>query len=733
MKALAKTCFLLVLLILQSCTKSEPLVPLDPNDSHSAEDYLTSPQRFANPKNDDEYFFNYRLEKFAPDTEPFIKETFGHDLMIEPEGFWEFDSYTSHAVGFSTNLPALSIIEYGETKAYGMQTVQQDSYYYQHLHYIKGLRSNTTYHFRLKVQDYDKNLIVSEDHTFTTLELTDDVIRIPDDMVGQPPYTLDKANTKYVLTKDMDAPTLGINIKAHNITIDLDGHTLTYDNTTPKVTGSWWNDYAYNEEASFGIRAGLWNFTNVKVYNGVIRQGKNGGMGFVGVGFNPLFLNHMGGDSYNEVAGITVDYYGDSVDGMVAGNGHIHHNVLYDRGSVIDDRHLAIRALSTGGSPDNDVSYNSLRRFRHRGIDGSGKTHHNELYSDSFDTNSFAVGLGNNAQATDNKIFGMGYNPLGIGWGNNTYVANNFIYIRGYAPTRRSNEYERNSAIAGMRVTNYDGSTYENMLYEHNTIVLKAEDGCTQARGVWTTNGMTDKNIIYRSNIIKVEAMPDNVVKKDETYYNGDVNNAVSAVTFSGDGWERPADGSDGIPAPIIFEDNRLIGNVNLLVIGEGYGITNSVWMYRTKLEKITHDSEYFHPVRLGFWYWNTFNNRMIDTEWATEISSADKIPHYFGDDQGYMEISYGQSRQLTFNQSNNPIRNANVAITLNGGRILNERTDNSGKITLDILTEQHLRNKGTTSNAIYSSYTFTLSGYAPFTISTAQLRNTTNISLTPR
>ncbi|MDR2411215.1 MAG: hypothetical protein LBD88_01025 [Candidatus Peribacteria bacterium] len=66
----------------------------------------------------------------------------------------------------------------------------------------------------------------------------------------------------------------------------------------------------------------------------------------------------------------------------------------------------------------------------------------------------------------------------------------------------------RSSSIAGMRVTNYYGEEFKNMLYENNTIVLKAENGCYLARGIWTTNGTLDSNIVYKNNTIKVEAMP---------------------------------------------------------------------------------------------------------------------------------------------------------------------------------------------------------------------------------
>ncbi|MDR3266116.1 MAG: carboxypeptidase-like regulatory domain-containing protein [Tannerella sp.] len=729
-------CILFIGCILSSC--NERVIE---EDVEQGKELFSTPHAIANPKNDDEYFFNYRLTNFAPATEPLIKETFGNALTFEEIGFWEHNSYTSHAVGFTTNLPTISIIEYGETTNYGQTTTQSESYFYQHLHYIKGLESGKTYHYRFLAQDYDGATIVSSDHTFTTKEPTADIIRIPEDMEGRPPYTLTQSNAKYVLTQDLTVPTLAINIKANNVELDLDGHTITYDEGAPLVVGSGWNDYSYNEEATFGIRAGLWNFSNFKILNGIIKQGRNGGAGIIGCGFNPLFLNHMSDATYNEIAGITVDYYGNSVGGMVTGNGHIHHNVLYDRGTVIDDRHLAIRAMSVGQHANNIVSFNSLRRFRHRGIDSSGENSHNELYSDSFDTNSFALGMGDNAQASNNKIFGMGYLPIGIGWGNHIHVFRNFIYMRGFAPTMRSTEYDRKSAVAGMRVTNYDGNPYEDMLFEDNTIVLKAEDGCTQARGIWTTNHINDKNIVYRRNTVKVEAMPGNLSnpKDAETgaFYNDDVNYALTAVTFSGGDWVNRE--GNVISDPIIFEDNHLIGNVNLLTIGEGYGICSSVWMYRTKMEKIEHDSEFFHPVRLGFWYWDTWNNRLVDTEW-TGIVTSEMTPHFYGG-TGRMEIRYGESKTLTVRGSNGaPLTNRQITLTTPDDNYTQSlQTDGSGKLTFDLLTVRHFKYgnsqeqggiTGTPTRTDYSQYIFSASGYKPHNISLTQLKNADTLTL---
>jgi hypothetical protein len=168
----------------------------------------------------------------------------------------------------------------------------------------------------------------------------------------------------------------------------------------------------------------------------------------------------------NEIAGLTVDYYSDSAPGMYTDKGYIHHNLLYDRGNKVSDRHMGIRAMQANETGYSEVAYNSLRRFRHRGINSGLFVHDNELYSDSFATNSFALNAGDNATVINNKVFGMGDNPIGIGWGSDLRVADNFVYIWCYSPTQRFDEYEvRSSSVAGMRFTHLTAQNYANMLF----------------------------------------------------------------------------------------------------------------------------------------------------------------------------------------------------------------------------------------------------------------------------
>ena len=672
---------------------------------------FVTPTAVAQPQNDNERFFNFRLQNFAPATEPLITQQFGTNLTFESEAFWEYPSYYSHALAFATNLPSLSVIEYGPTQSYGTVSAQSDSYYYQHLQYLTGLQPATTYYYRIHVKGYDGTVVQSQG-SFTTLTLDRSVIRIPQDIdSAAPPYTLTQSDTKYLLTEDITAPTVAINIKAHNIELDLGGHTIIYDDDQPKVTGSWWNDYAYNEEASFGVRAGLWNYTNVSIFNGTIRQGRNGGTGYIGIGFNPLFLNHMGAGSQNEVAGITVDYYGDSVSGMITGDGEVHHNVILDRGTVVDNRHQGIKAISGDGSAGNTVSYNSLRRFRHQGIMTSGIKHHNELYSDSYDSNSFMIGMGSNGgQVSDNKLFGTGYNPIGISWGSNSIARGNFIYLHGTAPDQRSSEYDRLSGIAGIRLTVYGDANeqYDNCVYEDNTIIVKPWANCPLARGIWVSTDPSATNVVFRHNYVKMEAVSGDIPFEQ-------FNSSLAAVEINGNGRESSS--------PTYFIDNTLVSNVHHILFGSSYGVGGSAWFYQTQFEKITRYDQYFHPLRVGFWYTNTTNNRLIDSITGEGVDLMTE-PRFIGTDEARMEVSLGSTRTITFTNNGVPLSDCKVTVT-GGDQQITVQTDAQGQTSFDLLTMTHHKvGSEPAAKLTYSHYTFALDGGASVTMAVERLPN---------
>jgi hypothetical protein len=267
----------------------------------------------------------------------------------------------------------------------------------------------------------------------------------------------------------------------------------------------------------------------------------------------------------------------------------------------------------------------------------------------------------------------------------------------------------------------YGGETerYENALYEDNTIILKAWEGCDPARGIWTATGEYNKGAIYRRNTVKVEAISDKI-----NFTN--VNISLTCVDINGD--DLPL--SDPLPPPIIFEDNRLIGNVNLITFGSSYGIGGSAHFYRTKMEKINHTDAYFAPVRLGYWYWNTRDNYLIDAI-PGEGVDLEKAPVFHGS-SGFMEVFYGQTKKLYVTDRCDGIPLCNTAITIktDGRQPIATRTDNDGYVTFEMITVRHLKADNVISRTDYAAYTFTLAGHPDCTVATATLKTQGGIAL---
>jgi len=75
---------------------------------------------------------------------------------------------TEATITWTTDEPATSQVEYGQTTAYGLVTPLDEELVTTHTVTLTGLDPATTYHFRVKSKDAAGNLAVSDDYTFTT-------------------------------------------------------------------------------------------------------------------------------------------------------------------------------------------------------------------------------------------------------------------------------------------------------------------------------------------------------------------------------------------------------------------------------------------------------------------------------------------------------------------------------------------------------------------------------------
>ena len=523
------------------------------------------------------------IENFGAQKEPLVYTFAGNDLKFLDEGAWIYASETSASVGFETNLPAKTHVEYGETAAYGGRTKDPERPFYVHLHYLTGLKRDTLYHYRFVATDERGNRINSADMTLTT-KTPANVVRIPEDLEG-PPYVLDKPDTTYLVTKDLTVDGTAFDVTAKNVTLDLGGHTVVYDQKhwgpvldakTGKPDGNFWG---WINNAKYGLRGR--KAPGLKVLNGTIRQGAgNDAAQGNSIGYNPMYIN---GGSAMEIAGVTLVYSGDQQVGIYnhwGGNdSEFHHNVFEDRGAAISNRHGAgSRALIFYGSRSTSgirTHHNLVKRTRQGGV-GGNEVYHNEVCMDSWATNSFGIAVGSGGKAWGNRVVGGGYHVCAFGWGSRITGYSNFVHLKA-APfkEKRFDEYGQYASCNALRLTQYAGSKnpYEDNLYHDNLFVIH-DAGGRQVRGVQIFSDPFVKNYVLRDTTVKV-------IADDEK-----TTNAACVVT-QGNANRTPE------MLPVYYRDCTFISNVCNVKFGDDYGTGSNHHFERCRFVKVGDREDY--------------------------------------------------------------------------------------------------------------------------------------------
>lgn len=496
-------------------------------------------------------FSTFCRDQFGGTREPLIHRYAGERLRFEAEADWRHVSVTSARIVFGTNLLADGRVEYGTSTAYGSASGPAERRFHLHTCQLTGLLPSTTYQYRLVAVDERGETVRSENRSFTTGAWAGKV-RVPEDMTGGPPYRLDRAGATYVLTRDVVADRLAFDlVSGTGMTLDLNGHTVTYNQVRVDTAIEYtiWQDWVENQKSVFGVRA--FNYGGIagfRVLNGTIRQGagNNGGQEN-GNGFSPIY----GRGSRGEVAGITVHYAGEQTKGLDLQQTDcvVHHNVIVDHGTDLTNRHQGVDAIGRGPLA---IHHNLVKRARHRGISGDtgSDIHANELWLDSYATNSFGVFYYEEADAVcrGNRIYGTGYHVLGVGTmsrSRNLRVRGNFIDLRATAPVARFGEYGAQSSAVGVRIT----WGPDDILYEDNVIAVHGRDG-GMVRGVWFASDSGVERTVFRRNVVKALTS----TPTDPLY---------GAVSICGT--------ADGAELPMTFEDNEIISDVAHLLLGGDY------------------------------------------------------------------------------------------------------------------------------------------------------------------
>ena len=367
----------------------------------------------------------------------------------EPPGelseHWVLTSQTSALIYVQTENRARTHVEYGGAEPLDRKTAVSPvsqitgQPYWSHFHRLADLEPAKTYYYRIVCQGTDGEQVVDRIREFRTTRYTD-AVPVPGDLPG-PPFVLDRANTTYVVTEDITAPLAGFDIKADGVTLDLDGHTVTY-NARPAERPDDWPVRAYRENdhgVKVTVRGG-----RVRILGGTIRQGAGNNSGTaVGIGCNPVYV----GSAAVEMAGVELVWAGADISGAFfhwnTGN-HVHHCIFDDRGTVVSNRHQTISSID--GNSWGDYDHNLVKSTRQQGLQGCVAGAYNEIYVDSQATNAFGmVGsskAGKPIEIAHNRIIGIGQHPVGIAmfkqFPPGSSVHNNYVEVK---CTRSGQEY----------------------------------------------------------------------------------------------------------------------------------------------------------------------------------------------------------------------------------------------------------------------------------------------------
>jgi len=530
----------------------------------------------ATPEKTYSDFNAFCVEHFGAEKEPLVYEKFGKDLKTLEGGSWQHVSENSAAIAFETNLPAKGCVEYGETPGYGKRTSQPERHFYLHIHYLKGLKVEKTYHYRFVAVDERGNRITTKDDTFTTKKVPG-TIHIPDDVEG-PPFVLDKPDATYVVTKDLTADGTAFDVKAKDVTLDLNGHTVIYDNKHGgKIDGKF---PVWVEKSSFGVRA--LSTPGLKLLNGTIKQGAGNDFAYsYSIGYNPVYTRGCGNV---QMAGLTIQYASDQMVGVyhhwLNGDFDVHHNVFLDTSAVVRNRHGAgcsvLLYLGEKSKHKLDTHHNLVKRGRHMGLDG-GDTWNNEIYIDSCQTNSMAVrGTRTARKIHHNKVFATGWGAQAFPWATRTVWHDNFVHLEGQKPDKARPRI----SLVGFRVTQYLGArrVYEDARYYNNVVVGTARGG-SSVRGTWFFADPHIKNLVFRNNTVKINV-------EDQQVITGRYKEMACVVT---QGLQDRTDEH----LPIVYKDNTFISNICNVRFGDYYGMGSNHHFYNCKFVRIGDDPRY--------------------------------------------------------------------------------------------------------------------------------------------
>jgi hypothetical protein len=365
--------------------------------------------------------------------------------------YWQLED-----ISFSAN----SCVEYGTTEKLGQKTTLTKKPRWAHWHRLVGLIPGETYYCRMVSIDPETQKRTESEIFQIKPEKKTDAIRIPGDMTGPTPYILDKKNAYYILTEDIKAKGTAIEIAAEGITLDLNGHTVVFGDSTA--------------EQVYGVRFA--DPGKTRLCNGHIEQGRKSRDYSAAV-------SSLDRPVPTEIFGISTDVHLPNAFPLIMTHANaveIHHNNVYSRVTEIECRHYPgnalIRVYTYGG--DVHIHDNILTEGCHWGINVriSSRTarnieiDHNDIQHHQQYVNGYALSPAAGAMVHHNKVTSSGRGVHLTGEGTQFYE--NYIDTKGHQqlsdlPARTRPFHHRLIELHGIK---FEGSHARNCKIYNNFV-----------------------------------------------------------------------------------------------------------------------------------------------------------------------------------------------------------------------------------------------------------------------
>jgi len=489
------------------------------------------------------------------------------------EGTWLHASERSGVVAVETSERTRAVLELDQSGG-APRKIEDPELHYIHVFFLGDLELDTEYQFHIVAEDRRGKRADSGPLSLKTQNISG-AIRIPEQL-PDPPYILDQAGAHYLVTEDLTTPGTALQIAASDITLDLGGHRVTYDEELQGL------DDGEATRPAFGILIPE-GCADVRIFNGSILQGAGQDEGTEEtIGFNPIFLDGAGAV---EIAGVHCIYGGTQLSGIFCRESgpdiRIHHNVIEDQGRLIVNRHQMCSAIRLGSKEGGRIANNLVKRARQSALGNAGarvEIGHNELNIDSHSINSFGIGVKDDSTVHHNRIFGCGDNVVGMattGGCKKIQLYENYIWLQAhdigeYQPYLNDKEMESSeySIMSGVRIT-WGANDVD---YHHNVILTTAREG-GYVRGTFLYNDANVHGCKFRDSLVIA-------IAEDEQSHGW---GAIAGV----------GNETRGSTEPLLFHGNTIISNFANFNMQDSYGVSVNYHFVGNTFVKIGERMDY--------------------------------------------------------------------------------------------------------------------------------------------